>query len=194
MKKAPKDDQQIPQHEGSTAYLQPILEYPCGNPTAYLTAPEEKTLTPILDTGASHCLLPVAHLTAEEVELASRVHLRVANGTLTRALMYQNIIYAKRVPRPLVSVGHVTLSLGLTFHWSNGIPRLILHEEGESYEVLQAALWNALPCITDVQLMAIVEALTLVTLGSRLWTRTDWTKALGVANLPVLDSGAMLQK
>eukprot|EP00971_Amphidinium_carterae_P068241 1351405-Amphidinium_carterae.1 len=113
---------------------QPILEYPCGNPTAYLTTPEEKTLTPILDTGASHCLLPVAHLTAEEVEMASRVHLRVANGTLTRALMYQNIIYAKRVPRPLVSVGQVTQSLGLTFHWSNGIPRLILHEEGESYE------------------------------------------------------------
>eukprot|EP00971_Amphidinium_carterae_P251361 4989806-Amphidinium_carterae.1 len=38
---------------------------------------------------------------------------------------------------------------GLTFHWSNGIPRLILHEEGESYEVLQATLWNALPCITE---------------------------------------------
>eukprot|EP00971_Amphidinium_carterae_P296283 5885156-Amphidinium_carterae.1 len=66
--------------------------------------------------------------------MASRVQIRVANGTLTRALMYQNIIYAKRVPRPLISVGQVTQSLGLTFHWSNGISRLILHEEGESYE------------------------------------------------------------
>eukprot|EP00971_Amphidinium_carterae_P149820 2970143-Amphidinium_carterae.1 len=151
---------------------------------AYLTTPEEKTLTPILDTGASHCLLPVAHLTAEEIEMASRVHLRVANGTVTRALMYQNIIYAKRVPRPLVSVGQVTQSLGLTFHWSNGIPRLILHEEGVSYEVLQATLWNALPCINEVQLKAVVEALTLVTLGSSQRTKTDWAKALGVDNLP----------
>eukprot|EP00971_Amphidinium_carterae_P296284 5885156-Amphidinium_carterae.2 len=46
----PEYDQQVPQHEGSTAYLQPILEYSCGNPSAYLTTPEEKTLTPILDT------------------------------------------------------------------------------------------------------------------------------------------------
>eukprot|EP00971_Amphidinium_carterae_P051742 1018616-Amphidinium_carterae.1 len=48
--------------------------------------------------------------------MATRVHLRVANGALTRALLYQNIIYAKRVPRPLVSVDQVTQSLGFTFH------------------------------------------------------------------------------
>eukprot|EP00971_Amphidinium_carterae_P263536 5228263-Amphidinium_carterae.2 len=68
-------------------------------PSAMLTARESTPLTPILDTGASHCLLPVTHLTKEEAELATRVHLRVANGSMTRALMYQNIIYARKVPR-----------------------------------------------------------------------------------------------
>eukprot|EP00971_Amphidinium_carterae_P197236 3914836-Amphidinium_carterae.1 len=151
----PEEEQEVPQYDGATAYLQPILESPYGHPSAFITTPEEKTLTRILDTGASHCLLPVAHLTAEEVELASRVHLRIANGTLTRALMYQNIIYAKRVPRPLVSVGQVThslpwVNLPLEHRYPPLNPTMDLHEEGKSYEVLQATLWNALPCITDV--------------------------------------------
>eukprot|EP00971_Amphidinium_carterae_P153045 3033897-Amphidinium_carterae.1 len=56
--------------EGGTAHLSPAL----------LTAKDEKHLTPILDMEASHFLLTVSHLTAEEAELATRVHLRVANG------------------------------------------------------------------------------------------------------------------
>ena len=39
----------------------------------------------ILDTGATHCLLPITWLGAEECEKAKRIHLKVATGTTVRA-------------------------------------------------------------------------------------------------------------
>eukprot|EP00971_Amphidinium_carterae_P032539 640725-Amphidinium_carterae.1 len=187
----PDEGVEVP-YEGSTAYLYPCIQSdPCDNPTAMISAPEAPSLTPILDTGASHCLLPVAHLTAEETELASRVHLRVANGALTRALMYQNIIYAKRVPRPLVSVGQVTQVLGLTFEWSSSTSRLLLNEGTHCYEVIRATLWNCLPCITDHELRTLVEALTTATLSTRVWRKADWEKGLGLELLRMVTPGTV---
>eukprot|EP00971_Amphidinium_carterae_P341962 6481060-Amphidinium_carterae.1 len=172
-----------------TAYLCPDIGGV--SPVALLTTPDVKPMTPILDTGASHCLLPVSHLTADEAELASRVHLRVANGALTRALMYQNIIYATKVPRPLISVGQVTNSLNLTFLWHGGIPRLILTENGTPFEVIRATLWNSLPCVTENELKSLVEALTTFTLSSRVWLKADWEKALGIPSLRPLELSAL---
>eukprot|EP00971_Amphidinium_carterae_P092923 1839690-Amphidinium_carterae.1 len=137
----PEEEDDVPQYDGATAYLHPCTpEDSCGNPLALLSSPKTKSLTPILDTGASHCLLPVAHLTSDEAELASRVHLRVANGALTRA-------------------------------WSGGTPRLILTEDNQQYELLRATLWNSLPCITEHELKALVEALTTATLSTRVWRK-----------------------
>ena len=48
---------------------------------------------PILDTGATHCLLPISWLGAEDCEKAKRIHLKVATGTTVRALLYNNAIY-----------------------------------------------------------------------------------------------------
>eukprot|EP00971_Amphidinium_carterae_P252802 5019086-Amphidinium_carterae.4 len=155
-----------------------IIPWYSPEPSAMLTARESTPLTPILDTGASHCLLPASHLTKDEAELATRVHLRVANGSMTRALIYQNIIYALKVPRTLISIGHVTHALGLTFVWSGDTPQLVLSEDSCQYEVLTATLWNSLPCITEWQMKAIVEALTTFTLLGKVWTLKDWEKGL----------------
>eukprot|EP00971_Amphidinium_carterae_P035884 705795-Amphidinium_carterae.1 len=185
----PEDGIDVPQVDGATAYLCPDV---IGvSPVACLTTPEVRPMTPILDTGASHRLLPVSHLTPDEAELASRVHVRVANGALTRALMYQNIIYAKKVPRPLISVGQITNSLDLTFLWQGGIPRLIMTENGTQFEVIRATLWNSLPCVTEIELKSLVEALTTFTLSSRVWLKADWEKALGIPSLPPLELSAL---
>eukprot|EP00971_Amphidinium_carterae_P136984 2714620-Amphidinium_carterae.1 len=103
--------------------------------------------------------------------------------------MYQNIIYAKRVPRPLV--GQVTQVLKLTFEWSGSTPRLLLHEENHCYEVIRATLWNSLPCVTDHELKALVEALTTATLSTRVWRKADWEKGLGLELLRVVNPGTV---
>eukprot|EP00971_Amphidinium_carterae_P277977 5518156-Amphidinium_carterae.2 len=136
-----------------TAYLCPDI---IGvSPVAFLTTPEVKPMTPILDTGASHCLLPVSHLTADEAELASRI----------------------------------TNSLDLTFLWHGGI--LIMTENGTPFEVIRATLWNSLPCVTEVDLKSLVEALTTFTLSSRVWSKADWEKALGIPSLQPLELSAL---
>eukprot|EP00971_Amphidinium_carterae_P337715 6474671-Amphidinium_carterae.1 len=137
------------QPSAGAAYVMPSYS---PEPTAMLSDRSPLPLTPILDTGASHCLLPASYLTKEEAELATRVHLRVANGSTTRALMYQNIIYARKVPRPLISIGQVTHTLGLTFTWSGDVPHLSLQADGSQHEVLTATLWNSLPCVTDSEM------------------------------------------
>eukprot|EP00971_Amphidinium_carterae_P300698 5974571-Amphidinium_carterae.4 len=82
------------------------------------TDPEELSVTP---GHPQHTLHP---LRREETELALRIHLRVAKSTLTRALMYQQIIYAKNVPRLLV-LTYGTRCLAYQSHTSNFLKRLI---------------------------------------------------------------------
>ena len=70
---------------------------------------------PIFDTGATHCLLPVALLSAENAEQAKKIYLRVASQATQKALLFNNIIYAKNVGRPLLSVGQLKNMLDLRF-------------------------------------------------------------------------------
>ena len=66
---------------------------------------EDGILPPILDTGATHCLLPLSQLTNEQSLSSKKIHLKVASGATVRALLYQNVMYCATVSRPLISVG-----------------------------------------------------------------------------------------
>eukprot|EP00971_Amphidinium_carterae_P246218 4889987-Amphidinium_carterae.4 len=57
------------QPSAGAAYVMPSYS---PDPTAMLSDRSPLPLTPILDTGASHCLLPTSHLTKEGV--ARRCH------------------------------------------------------------------------------------------------------------------------
>eukprot|EP00971_Amphidinium_carterae_P243261 4830687-Amphidinium_carterae.4 len=58
--------------------LYPIPDHALGHqnhlcsPSALLNAKDEKHLTPILQSWASHCLLPISHLTADKAETCKR--------------------------------------------------------------------------------------------------------------------------
>ena len=47
---------------------------------------EDGVLGPILDTGATHCLLPLKWLEPEQAAKSKRIHLKVASGTSVRVL------------------------------------------------------------------------------------------------------------
>ena len=85
-------------------------------------ATEARDMAPILDSGATHCLLPLSWLSDENAEQAKRIHLRVASGDQARALLFNNITYAKSVTRPLVSIGQLKAMLDLRFVWDDGPP------------------------------------------------------------------------
>ena len=78
---------------------------------------EDGILPPILDTGATHCLLPLSWLTNEQSLSSKKIHLKVASGATVRAVLYQNVIYCATVSRPLISVGQLKAMLDLRMVW-----------------------------------------------------------------------------
>ena len=83
---------------------------------------ENGILPPILDTGATHCLLPLSWLTNEQSLSSKKIHLKVASGATVRALLYQNVIYCATVSRPLISVGQLKAMLDLRMVWDDSSP------------------------------------------------------------------------
>ena len=66
---------------------------------------------PILDTGATRCLLHLSWMSKDVIEKAERIHLGVANGTRSRALFWNNVMYSPVTARPLISVGQLKVML-----------------------------------------------------------------------------------
>ena len=134
---------------------------------------------PILDTGATHCLLPLKWLTQEECDQAKRIYLKVATGTSVRALLFNSVIYAKTVSRPLISVGQLKAMLDLRFLWDDASPLPLLCHAGRKYIILRARVVHHLPVISRHHLTAILGAISSCTTDGELWDLAQWTDAVG---------------
>ena len=75
--------------------------------------------------------MPISWLSEAECECAKRIHLKVATGSTVRALLYNNVIYAKSVNQPLVSID-------LRFIWDDALPLLLTCHAGKNYVVMKA--------------------------------------------------------
>ena len=142
-------------------------------------ATEARDMAPILDSGATHCLLPLSWLSDEDAEQAKRIHLRVASGDQVRALLFNNIIYAKSVTRPLVSIGQLKAMLDLRFVWDDGPPILLFCSSGKKHILLQARVMHHLPVITSDELTALLAAIHLFTTTGALLDDKGWSDQLG---------------
>ena len=133
---------------------------------------------PILDAGATHCLLPASWLGAAECEMAKRIHLKVATGTTVRALLYNNVIYAKSVTRPLISVGQLKGMLGLRMLWDDSSPVIVVCYAGKKYVLLQANVVHHLPLVSRQELKVILSTIHDFTVKGELWNIHKWSEAL----------------
>ena len=133
---------------------------------------------PILDTGATHCLMPLSWLGEAECELAKRIHLKVATGSTVRALLYNNVIYAKSVNRPLVSVGQLKGMIDLRFIWDDASPLLITCHAGKKYVVLKANIVHHLPLISRSDLQVLLNAIHDFTTKGEIWDIQRWSAEL----------------
>ena len=112
--------------------------YTTFNPSSHSNEPvdDDGCLPPILDTGATHCLLPLKWLSYEQAAFAKKIHLKVASGTSVRALLYNSLIYCKTVPRPLLSIGQLKAMLDLRLVWDDSAPCLLACSGGLRYVLL----------------------------------------------------------
>ena len=140
---------------------------------------EDGFLSPILDTGATHCLLPLSWMTNEQANSSKKIHLHVASGNKVRALLYSNIIYCATVTRPLISVGQMKSMLDLRFVWSDSCPLLLACLGGLTYVLLEATIFHNLPVITSHEMMALLEAVHTFTATGALWNAATWSEKLG---------------
>ena len=159
-----------------TSYL-PVYHSASTVTSAHSTEPTDTS--PILDSGATHCLLPLSWLSDEDADRARRIHLRVASGAQVRALLFNNIIYAQSVSRPLVSIGQLKTMLDLRFVWDDGPPILLFCSSGCKYILLQARVVHHLPLISTAELTVLLSAINSFTMTGTLWNEKQWAEQLG---------------
>ena len=140
---------------------------------------DEGLLSPILDTGATHCLLPLKWLSPENAAASKRIHLKVASGATVRALLHNNLIYCTTVSRPLISVGQLKSMLDLRFVWDDAAPYLLVVSGNAKRILLEASIMHHLPVITSEEMTAILDAIQEFTCTGKVWNAKAWEDRLG---------------
>ena len=142
-------------------------------------ASDNPNKAPILDTGATRCLLHLSWMSEDVIEKAERIHLGVANGTRSRALLWNNIMYSPHTARPLISVGQLKAMLDLRLVWDDGRPMLLFCSSGIKYVLMRARVYHGLPIISVEELKVLIDAIDDFTITGKLWSYADWRDALG---------------
>ena len=150
-------------------------------PTYHSASPAtvDEELPPILDTGATHCLLPFSWLPRDQIDNAKRIYLRVASGSKVKALLWENVIYCPSANRPLISVGQMKAMMDIRFIWDDSCPYVILCDAGKRYVIIRASILHHLPTISKPELHAILKAISAFTSEGEVWDATTWGKELG---------------
>ena len=159
-------------------YFSACTFYTTFTPAFHSTEPTDADgiLPPILDTGATHCLLPLKWMTHEQAESCKKIHLKVASGATVRALLHENVIYCSTVSRPLVSVGQLKGMLDLRMIWDDSSPKIIACSGGLRYILIEAAVFHNLPVITHQELHALLGAIHDFTQTGTLYNAATWSK------------------
>ena len=142
-------------------------------------ASDNPNKAPILDTSATRCLLHLSWMSEDVIEKAERIHLGVANGTRSRALLWNNIMYSPHTARPLLSIGQLKAMLDLRLVWDDGPPMLLFCSSGNKYVLITARVYHGLPIVSVEELQVLIDAIDDFTVPSKLWSYADWQEALG---------------
>ena len=128
-----------------------VLEVADQLPTVMASKRSTEEKEPLLDTGASHLLMNLDHLTEEQAAEAKRIHVNQATGSPKRALLLNGVMYAADVGRVLVSVGALKERLRLHFEWTGVDPMLILEDAQGRWELFRGGVDGRLPVLTQGQ-------------------------------------------
>ena len=164
-----------------------VLEVADQLPTVMASKRSTEEREPLLDTGASHLLMNLDHLTEEQAAEAKRIHVNQATGSPKRALLLNGVIYAADVGRVLVSVGALKERLRLHFEWTGVDPMLILEDGQGRWELFRGGVDGRLPVLTQGQFKVLFRAYQDSFLGV-VWDRQRWVDELGGKDLTRADA------
>ena len=133
---------------------------------------------PIWDTGATRCLLHLSWMSKDVIEKAERIHLGVANGRRSRALLWNNIMYSPVTARPLISVGQLKAMLDLRLVWDDGPPILLFSSSVIKYVLIRARVFHGLLIVSEEELKVLIAAIEDFTVTGKRWSYADWREAL----------------
>ena len=159
-----------------------MLEVADQLPTVMASKRSTEEREPLLDTGASHLLMNLDHLTEKQAAEAKRIHVNQATGAPKRALLLNGVIYAADVGRVLVSVGALKERLRLHFEWTGVDPMLILEDAQGRWELFRGSVDGRLPVLTQGQFKVLFRAYQDSFLGV-VWDRQRWVDELGGKDL-----------
>ena len=135
---------------------------------------EDGTLPPSLDTGATHCLLPLRWMTNKQAAQSKKDPSSGASGSKVRATIYNSIIHRAAVTCPLISVGPMKSMLDLRFVWNDSSPLLLACSGSLKHVFWEATIFHNPPVITSHEIMALLEAVHTFTA-----TAATWSEKLG---------------
>ena len=95
-----------------------------------------------------------------------------------RALLCNNVIYAKGVTRPLIRVDLLKGMLGLKMRWDDSSPLILVCYAGKKYMLHQANVEHHLPLVSRLELKVILSAIHEFTFKGELWNIHKWNAAL----------------
>ena len=174
-----------PDVSGETLQIEPaaVLEVADQLPTVKASQGKTEGRDPLLDTGASHLLVNLDHLTEEQASEAIRIHVKQATGSPKRALLLNGVIYAADVGRVLVSVGALRERLRLDFDWTCSDPMLVFEDAQGRWELFRGSVDGRLPVLTQGQFAVLFRAYQDSFLGV-VWDRRRWVDELDGKDLP----------
>ena len=88
-------------------------------------------------------MLHLSWMSKDVIDKAERIHLGVANGTRSKALLWNNIMYSHHTARPLISVGQLKAMLDLRLVWDDGPPILLFCSSGIKYVLIRSRVFMA---------------------------------------------------
>ena len=118
-------------------------------------------------------------MSKDVIEKAERIHLGVASGTRSKALLWHNIIHSPVTARHLISVGQLKAMLDLRLVWDDGPPMLLFCSSAIKYVLIRARVFHGLPIVSEEELKALIAAIEDFTVTGKLWSYADWLDALG---------------
>ena len=157
----------------------PFHSAPADSPSLLQVDHHGPELSPILDTGATHTMLPLSWLPDGQSKEAKRIHLTLADGSKVRALLHNNLICTHMAQRPLVSVGQLKAMLDIRFMWDNAYPLLLFCSAGKKYVLLKAKVIHQLPVITSQELLVLLSAIHARTTCGEFWDKEEWRSHMG---------------
>eukprot|EP00971_Amphidinium_carterae_P305839 6077830-Amphidinium_carterae.1 len=136
----------------------------------------------LLDSGASHVIIPLETLTQEQRESSSTVSLSLASGKPQLSVIHEGEVCAPRVRRVLLPLGKLIRQCGLVVLWDRRGMNMVAPDKHDVHRlVVRPNLrQGGMPHVTQEQVEVFRNMLKKTRCASRTVRHEEWVEALSL--------------